>query len=388
MARRESRRLWVRMAGCAALVLSIAGCSLLSFKSPERPLSTRDLNARILTRQLAAEFATAVGRCAEDIAGTESDPALLDDSLRWEIAAVAESRRAATQVAPMMSLLDTWAFSAQMKSFLADGAAGGSLFGTHQKAVRAVADNYADGAAQLAQRLMAPREFAEYQSFVAGYVREHPLQDLKFARASVIELWSREKGADVKLVDSLGTIPEAMADAAERMQIYGDTVPTQLMRTTQLALRESGYSKEDVRSELTKLDERLARLSAVAESAPGLLHEAIAEVRHSLREVIDHFDASSSAATQALRTERTALVADIQSEREAVVAAVDVQRKALALDAAKIADQVVKSSGQQVRYLAGEVLLLLIILAVIVLGLPFAAGYLVGRARHARRGAP
>ena len=380
------KRPWVRMVGCLTVALSIAGCSLLSFKSPERPLSPRDLNARILTRQLAAEFAKAVGECAEDIAGTENDSAVLDDSLRWEIGAVAESRRAATQMAPMMSLLDTWAFAVQMKAFLADGAAGGALFGTHQKAVRAVADNYADGAEALARRLIAPREFGDYQTFVTGYAREHPLQDLRFGRASVIELWSREKGADTKLVDSLGTIPEAMADVADRMQIYGDTEPSQLVHSTQLALRESGYSKDDVRSELSKLDERLARLSAVAESTPALVHEAIGEVRRSLREVIDHFDSSSSAATQALRTERTALFADIQSEREALVGAVDVQRKALALDAAKIAAQVVKSSGEQVRYLAGEVLLLLIVLAIVVLGLPFAAGYLVGRARHGRAG--
>jgi hypothetical protein len=44
----------------------------------------------------------------------------------------------------------------------------------------------------------------------------------------------------------------------------------------------------------------------------------------------------------------------------------------------------VKSAGEQARYLAREVLLLLIVLAVVVLGLPFAAGYFVGRARPDR----
>ena len=45
-----------------------------------------------------------------------------------------------------------------------------------------------------------------------------------------------------------------------------------------------------------------------------------------------------------------------------------------------------KSAGEQLRYLAGEVLGLLIVLAVIVLGLPFAAGYLLGRTRHSHHG--
>jgi hypothetical protein len=381
MQQRGSWRDWARMLGCTAL-LAAAGCSLVSVKSPERPLSARDLNARLLTRELSSQFVAAVARCGEDIAATESDPRVLDNTLRWEIAAVAESRRAATRVAPMMSLLDTWALAVQMKAFLAEGAAGGALFGTHQETVRTVSEEYADDAEALARRLIAAREFDGYQRFIVGYTRDHPLRDLTFARASVIELWSRERGADMRLVDSLGTIPEALADAAERLQIYGDTVPAQAMRQTQLALRQSGYSRSDLQTSLRHLDERLERLSAVAESTPALVHGAEAEVRRSLREVLERLDASSALTVAALRTERAALFTDLQSEREAVLAAVDVQRKALALDAGRIAAQVVKSAGEQARYLVGEALLLLMGLAIIVLGLPFIAGYLVGRARH------
>jgi hypothetical protein len=180
-----------------------------------------------------------------------------------------------------------------------------------------------------------------------------------------------------------------MADMADRLQIYGDTVPTQLMRQTQLALRGSGYSSQDMQASLRRLDERLARLSAVAEATPALIHGAEAEVRLSLREVLGRLEASSRATTAALRTERATLFVDLQSEREAVIAAVDVQRRALAMDAARIADQVVKSSGEQARHVARELGLLIILASIVVLGLPFAAGYFVGRARHGgTQGAP
>jgi hypothetical protein len=340
------------------------------------------VSARILTRELSSQFVAAVARCTEDISATETDPAVLDNALRWEIAAIAQSRRAATRMTPMMSLLDTWALAAQMKAFMGEGAAGGSLFGTHQQQVREVSGNFADDTEALARRLIAPGEFGEYQSFIHEYVRQHPLQGLSFTRASVIESWSREKGGDPRLVDSVGTIPQALTDVAERLQIYGDTVPTQALRTTQLALRGSGYSRRDVQAALMQLDERLARLSAVAESTPELVHGAEAQVRQSLREVLERLDASSRAAGETLRTERTALFAEIRSEREALVAAADVQRKALGVDAARIADEVVRTSGEQARYVAREVMLLLVLLALIVLGLPFAAGYAVGRARR------
>ncbi len=85
---------------------------------------------------------------------------------------------------------------------------------------------------------------------------------------------------------------------------------------------------------------------------------------------------------EALRTEREALAADVRVERQAVVAAADAQRRALAQDAAAIAERVVRSSGDVARRLAREMLLLVSVLAVVLLGLPFVAGYALGRARR------
>jgi hypothetical protein len=385
---RRTRYTSARILACGALSFALSSCSLISLKTPERPLSPRDLNARILTRELSAQFVAAVNRCADDIAASEHDPAVLDNTLRWEIAAVGESRRAATRLVPMMSLLDTWALAAQMQAFTAEGAPGGALFGAHSQAVRDVSASYAADAQALARRLVAPRELAAHQAFVESYVREHPLADLTFARPSIVALWSREQGADTRLVDSLGTIPEAMADTADRLEIYGDTVPSQVLHRTELALRQSGYTGGDVQASIRQLNERLERLTTVAESTPELVRGAEDEVRQSLREVLDRLDASSRSAEQTLHAERVALFADLQSERTAVMAELDVERKAAAEDAARISSRVVKETGAQLRELAAEVLLLLIVLAVVVLGLPFAAGYLVGRARHGRATAP
>jgi len=217
-----------------------------------------------------------------------------------------------------------------------------------------------------------------------SYASAHPLRDLTFERASVVEAWSLEKGGDAKLVDSLGTIPEALEDMGQRVQIYSDSVPTQVMRETQLALRESGYSKSEVRASLRELDDRLTQLTVVAQSTPELVHGAIADVRESLHEVLDRMDASSRTATAALNRERIALFADIRVERAALVAAADSERQALAADAARIAAQLVKSTGEQARSLAWELVGLLIALFVVMFGLPFMAGYLVGRARGSR----
>jgi hypothetical protein len=201
----------------------------------------------------------------------------------------------------------------------------------------------------------------------------------------VVEEWGRAKGAKSSLLDEVGTIPQALADTHQRLQIYAETMPVQTMRRTQLALRESGYAPEDVRVAMARLDARLERLTAVAESAPELVRGAEDEMRESLREVLNRLDSSAAATASAFRIERAALFVDIQAEREALTKAVDEQRKALTADAARISEQLVRTGGEEVRHFTRQAELFLIALALVVLGLPFAAGYLVGRARSSLR---
>ena len=371
--------------GCIAVLTGVVGCSLISLKTPEKPLSSQELNARILTREQTSQFVTEVERTTQSIVNTEQDQMVLENGLRWEIATLSASRSAETQLAPMMGLLDVWALATQMKAFVAQGAPGGALFGTHQTTVRGISDSYADGTEALAKRLLSTADFNTYQAFVTAYARDYPLHDLSFDRPSVVELWSRDKGLHTSLVDSMGTIPEAMEDTAQRAQIYGETSPVEVLRATQLALLKAGYSRHEVQAALKQLDDRLQRLTAAAESAPELVQGAEAEFRKSLREVLDRLDAQSKNMAGTLHSEREALFADLQDERVAVLAAVDVQRKALAQDASKLADQVVRNSGNEIRRLAAEAVALIIVLALVLLGLPFAAGYLVGRARLRRR---
>jgi hypothetical protein len=362
----------------AALLAGVGGCSLFSLKSPERPLSTRDLNARILTREYSAHFIAAVEKGADAITG-DADPEIATNALRWEVGAATQSVRAATQIAPMMSFLDTWALALQMRDFFAEGDTGGTLFGARQEAVRAVAEVQAQNADDLAQRVIAPGDFQKYQSFVQTYVRRYPIQDLTFTRTSIVQQWSLEGGAEAKLVDSLGTIPEAMTDVAERMQIYGNTLPSQTLWKAELALRDSGYSQLEVRQELAKLDRQMDRMAAAAENAPEQVHAAVADVRRTLITIIDKVNQSTAAMMLAFHDERVDLTADIQAERAKALVALDEQRKALTVDATRLSNQVVMTAGQELRRLARDAVLLLTLFSVVILGLPFAAGYFVGR---------
>jgi hypothetical protein len=64
------------------------------------------------------------------------------------------------------------------------------------------------------------------------------------------------------------------------------------------------------------------------------------------------------------------------------VQALDLERAAVAADASRIASQVIREAGEQARALVRETLWVAVALAVVLLGLPFAAGYFLGRARR------
>jgi hypothetical protein len=364
----------LRAAACAVLLASMASCSLVSVKSPEKPLSARDLNARLLTHEYSAHFIAAVEQTANQISGVSADPAVRMNALRWKMAASANSQRAASQVVPMIGLLDTWALSVQMQQYLADGA-GRAVFAAQQPLAVSLAEQLTAQAKDLARRLTTTDEFDHDQRFIDDYVHAHPIESLQFARTSIMDQWTQDSGVQVPLVDSLGTVPEALANAGDLVRMYGDTASSQMIWNAQLAVLESGLSGKELQAALQRLDEHLAELSGVADQTPSL----IKGVAH---DVDTRINASWTEMIGALHTEGRTLSGSMSTERQATVQALDVERAAVTADAARIASQIVAEAGEQARRLLREAMFVVIAVAVVLLGLPFAAGYLVGRARR------
>jgi len=153
-------------------------------------------------------------------------------------------------------------------------------------------------------------------------------------------------------------------------------------------LDRAGIDAATYRSALRSIDAQLAKISTLADSSPALAREAIAELRSTVLAASDRLDSSWDETLRTVRVEREALAADVASERQSITAAIDTERARITADAARIAAQTVDTSWRELQKLVREALLLLILLTLLLLGLPFAAGYLVGRARATRGRAP
>ncbi|MBV8852860.1 MAG: hypothetical protein JOY91_05645 [Sinobacteraceae bacterium] len=346
----------------------------MSLKTPEKPLSPRDLNARILTHEFAVRFAAAVQHSADDIAAASTDPRVRLNALRWKIAATRASLQAAGQMAPMLALLDTWALTEQMNEYL-DTGAGRALFATQQPAAVALSALLFEEATGVVQRVTGEQEFARDRQFVRDYSQLHPIDSLDFARASMVAQWTAETGAQGRLADSLGTVPEALAQTGDLLRMYGDAAPSQMLWKAQLTAEQSGISEQEVRAAFERMDERLAQLTTLARSTPQLMDAALRDLR-------TQFDTTWTRLLASLHEERIALAASVDVERQAALQAVDAQRVALAADASHLAQRMIGQAGEEVRHLVRQALVLVILLVLVALGLPFAAGYLVGRAHR------
>jgi hypothetical protein len=365
----------------AALLLAclgLTGCSLLTIKSPEIPLTPREQEARLLTRDYAAHFATTTSHLIDDAARDNTDSAIRLQALRLKLGAVTEITRASTGLSPMGSLLDTWAFSLQFRDFLTTGS-GANLLGSAQAEVSRGAAALGDEADALARKVSGS-DYPRYRTFVSGYAERNPLQNADMVRPSVLSAWMLEE-SDKNPLRAEGTVAQALGDVSDRMRIYSERVPAMGLWQAQLALNRAGFDDASYRTAFHNIDAQLERISKLADTSPELAHEAIGELRRSLRESSDRLDTSWMQMLRTLRTEREALAANIAAERQGLTEAFDTERARISADAAKMAAEAVDTSWRELRKLVREALLLTILLAVVVLGLPFTAGYWVGRRR-------
>jgi hypothetical protein len=368
---------------CAALLPGLVACSLLSIRTPDKPLPQRDVNARMLTREFAGKVAARVEVAADEIAAQATQSSVEVDSLRWKLGASRAAFNAAMQMAPLMSLLDTWAFCEQMRQFF-DGGAGATVFGAQTQKARDVSNELAADAVQLARGLLSDAELGQYQSFVERYSREHPLTDLGFVRASVVDEWVEETNSQATLIDTVGTVSQSMSDVSDRMRIIGQNAPSQAMWEARLAMREAGLSRDDLEKAFAHADQSLERLSRLAESSPEQLRAGIQDVREAMLDVSKNLRVTLFDLMRTMHDEREALAMNIQQERKALLTEFDAQRTALAANVANVADRAITTGGVQARALIRELVVYGILLFLVVLGLPFAAGYYIGRLRSTR----
>ena len=181
-------------------------------------------------------------------------------------------------------------------------------------------------------------------------------------------------------VPPAGTGSEALSDVAERLQIVGQQIPDELR--WRISLETERLETELARTGLTLnlAETNLQRIAEAAGSSPGMLTNAVLDLRLAFLPVLEQFQAQWGTTTRTLQTERQALTATFAAERAVVLKAVDDQRAAVMRETQAMVHDVVDRSLTEVRRVVRDVLFYGLLLSVVILGVPFLLGFLVGRA--------
>ncbi|SBS60085.1 chemotaxis protein [Vibrio atlanticus] len=385
---RVSSRNWI------VLVLSIvlSGCSLLEVKldSQTTPLTQQELQARIMTREYAKMFFTRVEDSADLIA--QSYPA--DDTLHqsyvllWKIHAEQGLQQAAYQTSPMSALIDSWVFTAQMNQFYSQGD-GADLFVT-DNAVE-TARSLDQEAEKLAKGVLSSSDFKSSKAFVAEFAASNPFKDLTFRSTPAYREWLSYLGKDEsQIVQSLGTMPEAMGDASDRLSLMADQTPKLMTWKAELVAMNSSLTGEDLSMTLESLRQTSASMQDFIENNPEYMQTLASimstEMQPLLNDLSDKTDQKLAMLTEErvalekmVTREREALVDMIAKERIEIAGIVTSERELFTQDLDRVSQEVVVLAIDKLMELIKGVIIYFILFILVVFFAPLGIGYWLGK---------
>jgi hypothetical protein len=151
------------------LGIPLSGCSLVTLEGAAEPLTTKEVNLRIMTHEFADHFATSVESTADTISDNAFDFEIRLNAIRWKIYATGGIQDAAFHTTPLGAMVDTWAFCVQMFRYFEEGD-GRNIFGENQSLAIHTSQNLLGEFQQLVKSFTTQREYEKYEKFVSDYV--------------------------------------------------------------------------------------------------------------------------------------------------------------------------------------------------------------------------
>lgn len=368
---------WILRA-VAALVaaVTLTGCSLLKVSvSTGEPLSKREMNVRTMTRGFYYDLSGEVSRAADSIVAASADVPTRIAAVRWKIRATRAGVSAVMQSIPDVALADMWILCRRMNESLAV-APDSLLFGPQSDIARVVAARLDGKVAKLAEELLWSERYEQMADFVEEYVRKNPSTDGAETTNTTLAWLQYLRACGVDPAYGTGSISEVLSDVNDRLSGQTQQLSNSIGWSKDILEMQLGQDslRSEIGRQLDSLERNFDRLASVAENLPGISEQMMKQFNGQVTQLIWTMNASVDNAFAHLDRQRGELQQYISSERETLI---DQARQA--------ADEAVQKALEGIPALIGKILFYVVLALVILLGLPFAAGYWLGGYRQRAR---
>jgi hypothetical protein len=361
-------------------VLLLPGCSLLNFKidTGAVPLSDAAINTRVMTRASLPSYFSAVEQAADQLIDAEVGEAQQLNALAWKVSSEAAAMNAVLQPDSTLALVDFWLLTRQQDDFFREGA-GSQLFGTRQSVIVGASTDLHQRASALAEALLGAVEHQRIQAFVDQQAAEQPFEDLSFRRQPQLGPWLAFNNiAPDQAIATVGSMPQTIADLSDRVSLMSQQMPKSVGWKAQWAAQRSGLQGRELRSLVANLNRATDQLVKLTEPDPERNARLAARIREELGPILVHMEVTLQAVGEGLSYEREQLTASLKQGREALEAMVARERAIVLSDTDRISKEVVEKVFAEVKGLIGSVLVLLAVFVLVLVFVPFFAGYKLG----------
>ena len=358
--------------------LALTSCSLLKFtiSSGDEPLPKEQMRLRTMTRGFYYDLTNEVARTADSIAAAAPRTSTKLAAIRWKIDATRAISPAALQTLPEVALADTWIFCRSMERYF-DAQPDSLLFDAQTPLARDAAARLARRARRLAEELLSGERYELMERFVDRYLELNPPEKGEPAAADTSLAWIEFLEANGLEADlATGTVAEVLADASDKVSGQSRQLANSVGWSKQmLELRmEQDSLRTRLGAQLDSLERGFERLVVVAEHMPEISDHMLEEIRMQATQLIRTLNYSVDNAFMQFDGQRTALEHYITTERQAVI---DQLHRA--------AEETVQTALNAVPGMIGRIVFYVVAGLVVLLGLPFLAGFWLGGLRQKLR---
>jgi hypothetical protein len=365
--------------------LCLLSCSLVKIESEQKPLTTTDLNTRLLTQSFVRSATDKVEKVADSILGNSEDIELQKNSLYWKINTLSSFRKVGFQTSPKLALMDSWALMIAAKNYFSLDETKKTFHPYDKLVIETTEDNLKE-IQKIAQHLLSNTDFVNHKEFVEDYARKNPLKSLVFYHKPVRDDYQKFKQIPDSLsVQTVGSLSEVVADLTNKLTYTSENSGKQLQWNTELLLKKNGIDSLKIKQIADSLDIKFSKLVFLAEKAPTQFNNALKSFQKDLDRFNEKLNSSIVFSMNHLSNEREIVGNMIKEERIAIDSIVLRERTALTKEAGVISSKLLDSTMEHLKSIIKTVLGYLILLLAVIIFLPFMIGYYTGKTFHKKK---
>lgn len=361
-----------------AVATAMTGCSLLKVSlSTGEPISPDDARVRVMTRALYYDLSNEIITAADSVA-TSPDIEMKIRAIQWKIRTTRAAVSAAMQTIPDVALADTWILCARMDRAFTHRP-DSMLFGPYSDMMRRTSRRMLTKVDSVAHDALSSHRYNLMKEYVEQYIRENrPRSGENVTPQNTTLAWiefMKSKGIEVTY-DS-GSIADVVSDMSDKMSGQTGQFTNSLIWSKDILEIEwqRDSMSQYVAAQMDSLDRSFERIVVVMENIPEISDSVMVHFNKHVEQVLASLESSLDYAFNQVDMQRSELQRYVSSEREAIIR-----------QTGETAQSMVQQALDQIPAIVSRVAGWLVLLTVVMLGMPFAAGYWIGtlreRARH------